>query len=79
MRISEAQKQGVMARGRTLVEAAAKFRLVAMAATGVYCAIHLLVAHRFSALVFAGALLFGAVAAVTAAWLSGRWFSAPST
>jgi hypothetical protein len=78
MRLNQALKQGVMARGRKLIEAASGFRLVAMLATGAYCAIHLLTTHRFSVLVFAGALLFGAAAAMTAAWLSSRRFSEPS-
>jgi hypothetical protein len=37
-----------------------------------YCAIHSLVIHDFSIYVFAGGLVFGAIAAMVVAWLSNR-------
>jgi hypothetical protein len=43
-----------------------------------YCAIHWLVVHNFSIYVLSGALVFGAMVAMTVALLSS-WFSSSST
>ncbi len=46
-------------------------RTMGAAATMGYCAIHLLTTHKFTPMMFGGAVAFGAVVAVTATLLSG--------
>ena len=56
--------------GRAL-QALSGVRMVGTAATMGYCAVHLATTHRFSPMMFAGAVMFGAVVAVTVTLLSG--------
>ena len=76
VRALSARKGSVAVGG--LIAGWSRIRLVFPLATSGYCAIHWLIAHNFSFYIMSGALVFGAVAAMAAAWLSD-WFSPSSS
>ena len=78
MEVSESLKRKVSVGASKLIARLSRFKFVFSIATSGYCAIHWLVTHNFSFYIISGALVFGAMAAMTAAWLSD-WFAAPSS
>ena len=78
MEVGEMLKQRGHSSARGLVTALSRLKIVFTLSTAGYCAIHLLAAHGFSIYVFASALLFGAAAVATVAWLSA-WFDTSSS
>jgi hypothetical protein len=70
MEVRKSLRYGTMANVRNLIDKLSKFRIVFTLSSFGYCAIHWLVVHNFSAYVFSGALVFGAMTATVAAWLS---------
>ena len=66
------------ASARKMIAKLSRFRIMFTLSSTGYCAIHLLVTHSFSFYVFSGALVFGAMAVMAAAWLS-ECFSASSS
>jgi hypothetical protein len=64
-------RRGITARAACAMQALSGVRMVGSAATMGYCAIHLATTHKFSPMIFGSAVMFGAVAAVTASLLSG--------
>jgi len=63
--------------GRAM-QALSSVRMIGTAATMGYCAVHLATTHKFSPMAFGTAVTFGAIAAVTAALLSGCWSTSRS-
>jgi hypothetical protein len=63
-----------MLKTRALVAKLSHLKLMFTLSSTGYCAVHWLFVHNFSAYVFAGALVFGALVTTAVAWLS-RWFN----
>jgi hypothetical protein len=59
---------------RRLVAKLSRFKTVFTVSSIAYCAVHWLLIHTFSIYMLSGALVFGAVAAMSIAWLFS-WFS----
>ena len=78
MHTTDLRRRLTASTGRAL-RALSGVRMAGTAATMAYCAIHLATTHRFSPMMFAGAVVFGAVVAGTAALLSGCLGSSHST
>jgi uncharacterized membrane protein len=77
MKINLGLRPAVMMNVQRLINVVSGFRFVAMIASLAWCGLHLLTGHRFSVLMFGGALVFGTLAAVGAAWMSGRLVCTP--
>jgi hypothetical protein len=68
-------KQRALVDARRLIAALSRPKGMFTLSSSGYCAIHSLVIHDFSIYVFAGGLVFGAIAAMVVAWLSNRFSS----
>jgi hypothetical protein len=78
MEVGGLLRQRAQVNARRLIAKLGRLKFVFPLASSGYCAIHWVVFHGFSIYVFSGALVFGAIAAITVAWLSD-WFSSPSS
>ena len=78
MEVSELLRQKGSETAGKLIARWSRFRFVFPLATSGYCAIHWVIAHNISFYIMSGALVFGVVAAMAAAWVSD-WISAPSS
>ncbi len=75
MEIGEWVPQKAWGNARTLVARLSKYKTAYTLSTVAYCAVHWLFTHSVSVYMASGALVFGAIAATSIAWLSGRYSS----
>jgi hypothetical protein len=78
MEMGELLPQRALGNARRLVARLSRFKTVFTVSSITYCAVHWLLTHTFSIYMASGALVFGAVAAISMAWLF-RWFSSSAT
>ena len=78
MEVSELLRQKGSETAGKLIARWSRFRVGFPHATSGDSAIHWLIAQNISIYIMSGALVFGAVAAMAAAWVSD-WISAPSS
>jgi len=74
MEMGELLPQRDWGNARRLVAKLSKYKTAFTLLSVAYCAVHWLLTHSFSVYMASGALVFGAIAATSIAWLSG-WFS----
>jgi hypothetical protein len=65
-------KQRAIVGARRLIDTLSRPKVMFTLSSSGYCAIHSLVLHDFSIYAFLGSLVFGAIAAMVATWLSNR-------
>jgi hypothetical protein len=70
--------QRALGAARRLVVKLSGFKTVFTVSSLAYCAVHWLLTHNFSIYMLSGALVFGAIVAMSIAWLF-RWVSSSLT
>ena len=75
MEMGELLPQRALGNARRLVVKLSGFKTMFTVSSLAYCAVHWLLTHNFSIYMLSGALVFGAVAAMSIAWLF-RWVCA---
>jgi hypothetical protein len=70
MEVRESLRTRAMVNAGRLIAKLSTYKIVFTLSSSGYCAIHWLAIHNFSAYVFSSALVFGAMAAMSVAWLA---------